>query len=70
MAEWSEALEEARRDDRESERIERRIERDRRLALEAPPAMSQEQRESYSLRIAELKRKGLDLTRILGASDV
>lgn len=69
MAEWSEALENARRDDLESERIERRIERERRLALEAPPAMTQAQRDSYSLRIAELKRKGLDLTRVLGADN-
>lgn len=70
MAEWSEALEDARREDRIAERIERRIERERRLVLEAPPAMTAAERESYSLRIAELRRKGLDLTPILGASDV
>ena len=67
MAEWSGALENARRDDREAERIERRIERERRFALEEAPKMTAAEIESYSLRIAELKRKGIDLTRVMGA---
>lgn len=67
VAEWARELEAARREDRRAEAIERRIRAERERELNPPTPLTDAERESYSQKFAELRRRGIDLDRVLGS---